>query len=175
MKTVLLLVVICLLIPLPAAARESTFQDPLLDRMTGGWILQGTIAGAETTHDIGIEWVLGHQYLRIREVSREKTGEGAPVYEAIVFIGWDEPTGRYACLWLDCTGGGGLSPGAIGYAEPAGDELAFIFDAGGGSLWHTTFEYDRDGDYWRWMMDSETGGERQAFARVTLKRNRSSE
>ena len=49
----------------------------------------GTIARKDTTHDIVSEWVLGHQYLRIHERSREKDGKGQPQYEAIVFIGWD--------------------------------------------------------------------------------------
>jgi hypothetical protein len=151
-------------------AQEQGFQDELLGHLAGTWILRGTIAGEETTHDIVAEWVLGHYYMRLREVSREKTEEGAPLYEAIVFIGWDQPSSRYVCLWLDSTGGGGLAGEALGYAEPGGDELAFLFKMGEDKLWHTTFFYDRDGDTWKWLMYSESEGMQNPFARVTLTR-----
>ena len=34
------------------SAQQPTRKDPLLDRLVGSWILQGTIAGHQTTHDI---------------------------------------------------------------------------------------------------------------------------
>ncbi len=163
-------VILWLLLSLPAVAEGQGFQDALLDQLAGNWVLTGTIAGAETTHDIAAEWVLGHQYLRFHEVAREKDSEGAPAYEAIVFIGWDQPANRYACLWLDVTGGGGLSAEAIGHAEPGGDELAFVFDTGDNSVIHTTFAYNRETDTWQWLIDIDKGGERSTFARVTLTR-----
>jgi hypothetical protein len=140
--------------------------------MIGAWVLQGRIGGQETTHDVVAEWVTGHQYLSFHEISREKDSRGEPLYEAIVFIGWDQPSGQYACLWLDSTGGGGLTGRAIGYARRAGDELAFLFKAGDGSLFHTTFIYDRGSDTWKWQMDGEEGGKSQPFARVTLAKKR---
>jgi len=114
--------------------------------------------------------VLDHQYLRFHEVAREEETDGTPLYEAIVFIGWDQPTNQYACLWLDSTGGGGLSAPAIGHAKPSGDTLPFIFDTGEGGFFHTTFAYIRDTDTWNWEMDMENGGKRTPFARVTLTR-----
>ena len=155
-----------------ALGQTSTFQDSLLDRMIGAWILQGTIGGQETTHDVVAEWVVGHQYLSFHEISRDQDSRGMPLYEAIVFIGWDQPSGQYACLWLDSTGGGGLKGQAIGYAKRAGDEICFLFKPGDGSLFHTTFVYDRGTDTWKWLMDGEAGGKRQPFARVTLTRKR---
>jgi hypothetical protein len=112
--------------------------------------------------------VLGHQYVRLHEVSREKDAQGQAAYEAIVFIGWDQPSGGYACLWLDSTGGGGLSAQAIGHAKRSGDEIAFLFKSGDGSLFHTTFAYSKGTDTWQWLMDGEEGGKLQPFARVTL-------
>ncbi|MBU1699189.1 MAG: hypothetical protein KJ970_15195 [Candidatus Eisenbacteria bacterium] len=170
MRTILYLVVLCLLMSLPATAQQPDLQDALLDHLTGVWVLQGVIAGGQTTHDIVAEWVLGHQYLRIHEVSREKSSDGAPVYEAIVFIGWDQPSSQYACLWLDSTGGGGLSAGAIGHAERSGGEMAFVFKGSDGSTFHTTFAYGKDSDTWQWLMDAKENGKRQPFARVTLTR-----
>ena len=89
--------------PTPPAA------DALLDRLAGHWILEGTIAGRPTTHDVDAQWVLAHQYLRVHEVSREKSGTGQPRYEAIVFIAVDRSSGAYTCLWLDSTTGDGLA------------------------------------------------------------------
>jgi hypothetical protein len=168
MKTVLLFVALMMLAALPTMANQPGFQDALLDKLAGNWVLSGTIGGAESTHDIVAEWVLGHQYLRFHEVAREKDDKGAPAYEAIVFIGWDQPTKRYACLWLDVTGGGGLSAKGIGHAKPDGDTLAFVFDTGDDGVIHTTFAYSRDTDTWQWLIDMENGGKRTPFARVAL-------
>lgn len=158
------------LLSLPALAKPQTFRDPLLDHMVGTWVLKGTIAGKQTTHDVKCGWVLGHQYVRFREVSREKNAAGQAEYEAIVFIGWDTALGQYACLWLDNSGGGGLTGQAIGHARRGGDEIAFLFRGQDGSLFHTTFAYNKSGDAWEWRMDGEKGGKRQPFARVKLTR-----
>ena len=168
MSTALKIFVLIMLLSFPASAQEMAFQDSLLDHLVGKWVLQGTIAGKETTHDILAEWVLGHEYVRLHEVSREKDANGQPAYEAIVFIGWDKPSGEYACLWLDSTGGGGLFAQAIGHAKRGGDEIAFLFKGQDGSIFHTTFAYSKGADTWKWLMDGEKGGKLQPFARVTL-------
>lgn len=152
-----------------ANADDPPFEDELLDRLVGDWVMRGTIAGGEVTHDLKARWVLGHQYLRFDEISRETSESGAPAYESTVFIGWDKPSGRYVCLWLDVTGGGGLANDVFGYAEPARDKLAFVWGEGN-ETWHTTFYYDRDADTWRWTMDGQTDGVLRPFARVTLTR-----
>jgi hypothetical protein len=153
-----------------ASAQQITFQDSLLGNMTGKWILKGTIGEQNTTHDINVDWVLGHQYLQINEVSREKNVDGSPQYEAIVYIGWDQPLGQYDCLWLDVTGGSGLSAPAIGHAERNHDEIAFLFKGNDGSNFHTTFAYNKESDSWQWLMDNEENGKLQPFARVLLTR-----
>jgi len=170
MIKILMAVVSLTLVALPAAAQQSTFQDPLLDHLIGTWVLRGTIGGNETTHDIIADWVLGHEYVRLHEVSREKNAEGQPAYEAIVFIGWDQPSAGYACLWLDSTGGGGLTGQAIGHAKRESDKITFLFKGAVGSLFHTTFVYDKATDTWQWKMDGEEGGKLTPFARVKLTR-----
>jgi hypothetical protein len=169
-NTILRIFAFIALISFSASAQQSTFQDPLLDHFVGKWVLQGTIGGAATTHDIEAAWVLGHEYVRFTEVSREKDPKSQAAYEAIVFIGWDQPSSQYACLWLDTTGGGGLTGQAIGHAKRDSDKIAFLFKGADGSLFHTTFAYDKNTDTWQWMMDSEEGGKLQPFARVKLKR-----
>ena len=146
------------------------FQDSLLDHLRGTWVLQGMMAGGDVVHDLVAEWVTGHQYLRFVELSREQEDDGTRAYEAIVFIGWDAEHERYACLWLDSTGGSGLVNGIIGYAASAGDRLAFLFDTGDGSRFHTTFAYDRERDVWELRMDSERDGGFRPFARATMTR-----
>jgi hypothetical protein len=171
MKTIVGILAICLLVPILVPAQQpATFQDPLLDHFVGKWVLTGTISGAATTHDVTAAWVLGHQYVRFHEISREKDAKGQPAYEAIVFIGWDQPTGQYSCLWLDNTGGGGLVGQAIAHAKRESDKIAFLFKSADGSLFHTTFAYDKKADSWKWMMDNEEKGKLTPFARVKLAR-----
>ena len=151
------------------AVAQDGFQDELLGHLAGDWIMTGTIAGDEITHDLSAEWVLGHFYLVFHEVSRERTETGELAYEAIVTIGWDEPSGQYVCQWLDSTGGSGLK-GPLGYAKRNGDDLPFVFDDGTGGVILNTFSYHRDSDTWDWAIDITSGEERREFARVTLKR-----
>ena len=142
-------------------------KDALLDHMAGHWVLQGTIAGSPTTHDIDADWVLQDEYIRIHEVSREKDAQGKPQYEAIVFVGYDQKTSRYACFWFDNTGI--ASPGSGAVAQREGDTLPFIFKSSQGDF-HTTFFYVAKNDTWEWRMDGEEKGKLQPFARVTLSR-----
>jgi hypothetical protein len=169
MKSILGILALIAIAALSASGQQPPRQDPLLDHMTGNWILQGTIAGHETTHDIESEWVLRHEYIRIRETSREKNAQGQPAYEAIVFIGWDTVSSQYTCLWLDTTGGNGLSGDAIGHGKRSGDEIAFFFESKDGNF-HTTFVYSKSSDTWQWIMDNEIAGKLSPFARLKLTR-----
>ena len=84
---------------------------------------------------------------------------------------WDEPSGRYVCLWLDLTGGGGLTGEGLGYAERGGDDIPFVFkDPTNGDMIYNTFSYSRDTDIWKWLIDLEDEEGRRVFARVSLKR-----
>jgi hypothetical protein len=150
-----------------AFGQQPPVHDQLLDRLTGNWLLQGTIAGKETTHDISAEWVLGHQFVRIHEVSREKNTHGQPAYEAMVFVGWDQPTGEYVCAWLDTYGG--MTPATFGRAKRDGDEIHFLFKDKD-SVFHTRFIFHPEARNWEWRMDSEEKEGMKPFARVTLTR-----
>jgi hypothetical protein len=170
MKTNLAILALLFITSFSASAQEPTRKDPLLDRLTGSWILQGTIAGRQTTHDIESEWVLRHEYLRLHEVSREKNVQGEPAYEAIVFIGWDESSNEYRCLWLDSTSGGGLSA-PIAQGKRGNDAITFLFsDKDKRTGVRTTFVYSKSTDTWNWLIDNEDGGKSSPFARVKLTR-----
>ena len=167
----LLILAFLIMASFSVSGQQPTQRDQLLDHLAGSWILQGTIAGRETTHDIESEWVLGHEYLRLHETSRDKNAQGQPAYEAIVFIEWSESSGEYKCLWLDSTGGGGLSA-PIAQGKRGNDEIAFFFsdkdDKNSGV--RTTFAYSKGADTWNWRIDNESGGKLTSFARVKLTR-----
>ena len=94
------LVALLLASRLPA---QSLPPDSVFDRLAGRWVLRGTIARQQTTHDVTFQWLLGREYLQMHEVSREKDPTGGPAYEAVVLFARDPKTGEYACLWLDNT------------------------------------------------------------------------
>ncbi len=165
-----LLSALAVLLSLSASAQY--LDDSLLERLAGKWVLKGTIAGKETIHDVTAQWVLAHQYLCIQEVSREQDLGGGPAYEATVFIGRDDTTGGFACLWLDNTGGTGLASRAIAHGRRTGDRIAFLFKGKDGSRFHTTFVYIGQSDSWQWLMDGEEHGQLQPFARLALSKAR---
>ena len=152
----------------PVAAQQATFQDALLDKMAGDWVLSGAIAGDQTTHDISAHWVLKHQYLSFHEIARELGKDGRPIYEATVHIGWDGPGKQYVCVWLDDFGG--ASTQTIGHAVRDGDSLPFVFVSPDGSRFHTTFTYLPQKDQWTMTMDAEMQGKFSPFARTTWTR-----
>src|SRR5512144_1943980 len=101
-----------------AWAQTSAPPGELLERMAGTWVLQGTIAGKTTTHDVVASRVLNGQYVQLHEVSRERDAQGRPAYEALVYLTWEPSRGEYSCLWLDSTSNAGLSNGVVCRAKP---------------------------------------------------------
>ena len=152
---------------LPAHALPA---DSLFDRLIGRWVLHGTIAHQQTTHDVTFQWLLGREYVQMHEVSRERAANGSPAYEAIVLFGRDPRTGEYACLWLDNTASSAFDPAGTGRGSVAGDSIPFLFHYSATDRFHTTFVYDRASDSWQWHMDNDSAGVRRPFARVTLTR-----
>ena len=169
MKTATRITLFLVLVSFPTLAQQPTLKDPLLDHMTGHWILSGQVAEKETVHDIEAEWVLAHQYVRIHETSREKNAAGHSEYEAEVYVGWNESASEYVCIWIDVWGG--ATPQSIGRAKPSGDEIRFLFrDKNDGVVFHTTFSYDKETGTWQWLMDNDENGKIQPFARMKLVR-----
>jgi hypothetical protein len=142
-------------------------KDPFLDRLSGSWVLTGTIANQQTTHDVKAEWIVQNTYLRLSEVSREKDKAGSPQYEAEVILGYDPAKKHYVCFWFDNTGVAGPKSGGV--AKRQGDTLPFVFKSPD-SDFRNTFAYDAKADTWSWSMDLQEGGRKLPFARVTLAR-----
>jgi hypothetical protein len=143
-----------------------------LDRLSGSWILRGTLAGKVTTHDVRGTWILDGLYLELHERSRETDSKGKPLYEAVVLLSIDEAAGEYQCLWLDSTGGGGLTPAAFGRAKRAGDSIPFLFRASDGTIsFSNVFSYDAASEGWTWQLDNvRKDGTYVPFGRVRLSR-----
>ncbi len=167
-KSSVLLAALFAFLPSGASAQLAT-QGTVLGNLAGDWVMTGTIAGDAVVHDVDADWVLAGHYLRFHDFSREREESGDRAYEATVFIGWDAETERFVCLWLDVTGGEGLSNGVLGYAAPVGDTIPWIFDAGEYEI-HNTFVYHRGADSWEWTIVNARGDERTEFAHVTLER-----
>jgi len=164
----LCLAVVTLVFAGPTAAEQPILQDALLDKLQGAWVITGTVAGEATTDDLDVEWVNQHQYLRLHEVSRDRRPNGRPRYEATVYIGWNQPTGKYGIVWLDDFGG--LSTQSIGLASKTGDQLPFVFTNPDGSFTRTTMTYHPAAKGWTWTIDEDRAGTLSRFAALTLTR-----
>jgi hypothetical protein len=154
-------------VALLATAQQPPVNSPLLDHLSGKWVLQGTVGKQSVTHDFDAEWVLQHHYLRFNEVSRDKNDKGEPSYDATVFIGWNEKNKQYACVWLDVYGG--LTTESIGVAASKENELTFVFtDEHGETSFTNTFIYDPKTNTWENRLDNVVKGEAKPFARFKL-------
>lgn len=152
-----------------AVAQQAPLKSPLLDHMTGHWVLRGEIAGKPTVHDVDGEWVIQHHYVRLHEVSREKNAQGQPSYEALIFVGFTEASKTYSCVWLDVYGGTAIE--SIGVAEPRENQLNFVFRNDKGEVsFRNDFVYDPAAGAWEWRMDNVSNGVAKPFGRVKLTR-----
>lgn len=171
MKRLLLLLALCAATTRAASPAPKAGDDPWLSRLVGHWVLEGRIAGKDTTHDVDAEWVLNHLYVRLHEVSREKDSRGRLAYEAIVYVTWFPAADEYTVMWLDNTGSGGFAAEGTGHAKPEGRSLPFAFkDAKGRVTFRNTFAYDATSDTWAWLMDNVDEGVARPFGRVKLSR-----
>ena len=174
MKTSLLLFLLA-----STVARHAVSQSTngLMDHLIGRWVLSGTLAGKQTTHDVSAEWVLNRDYVQVHEISREKTTSGAPAYEAMVFISFNSASNEYSILWLDSTASSSFAPEDAGHAKLSKDPataIPFLFkDSAGHITFENTFVYDEKSDSWEWIMANVKDGEKKPFGRVRLVRARS--
>ncbi len=150
---------------------EKATPEFLMEKMTGKWMLRGTINKEKVTHDVFVDRILNRQYVRIHEVSREKDASGKPAYEAWLHIAWDKANGEFVVMWLDNTGITNFSPDGVGHGKPEGDRIPFIWKLADGSGIHNTFAYERTSNTWSWNIDNlDKSGKASPFGRVTLKR-----
>jgi hypothetical protein len=163
-----------LIVPVALAqSQASRAPEVLLHKMTGHWVMTGTISKKPVTHDVDVDWVLKREYIRIHEVSRGKDRSGGIGYEAWIYIVWDAKKSEYAVMWLDNTAATNFAAEGVGHAKPDGDRIPFIFKEADGSGIHTSFAYDRAKDTWSWMIDNlDKSGKLSSFAKLTLTRRK---
>src|SRR3954469_17303652 len=127
-RTIMAIVIAAVVAPAARAQRAGAAEgaDALLDKMTGRWVLTGTIAKRQTTHDVDVDWILNREYIRIHEVSREKNAAGGLEYEAWIHIVWDAKKLEYAVLWLDNTAVFTFAADGIGHAKRDGDRIPML-------------------------------------------------
>lgn len=157
---------------MPLAAQDAGLRASPLRHLEGEWVMTGTIAGAPTTHDVTVRWVLQRQYLEWHEVARERDSTGAPAYEAIVTFGRDPAVaGGLVAMWLDVTGDGGLVTDGFGHGMAKGDSVPFVWHLADGSGIANTFTYDAANDRWHMVIDNlDAKGQRRPFASTRLVR-----
>src|SRR5262245_65455104 len=117
-RALLSVALVVIVAPIARAAQGGGVSGPsaaLLDKMAGHWVLTGTIAKKQTTHDVDVDWILKREYIRIHEVSREKDAAGGPAYEAWIYLVWDAAKSEYAILWLDNHESFNFGAGGLGH------------------------------------------------------------
>jgi len=147
----------------PVDGITQIFRDELLDRMTGTWILTGSLQGRPANHSVEVRWILNHQFLEIRE--KDKTAAG---YEALALLGRDNMSERYVVHWNDVFGG--RFSETLGYGARSGDEITLVFEYPDGPF-RTTMRWLADKKQWEWVMRTKNDkGQWEDFGRMTLTR-----
>lgn len=133
----------------PLDGPNKLFHDELLDNLQGQWTLKGTIAGHLGDADLDAIWVLNHQFLRVHEKGTATIPE-RPLYEAEVYIGYDNASERYVAHWIDIYGG--RFSETLGYGTRSGNNIKFIFEYPDGPL-HNTFTWNSASRSWRFLLE----------------------
>jgi Protein of unknown function (DUF1579) len=150
----------------PPDGPQHTFQDDLLDKMTGQWKLTGTIRGHSAEHVVDAQWTLNHQFLQVHEKDTAAPKGPGPSYETNVMIGYDNASERYIAHWLDVYGG--RFSETLGYGTRSGDQIEFVFEYPDGPF-RTTFRWMADEKQWQWKMRTKnSAGQWVDFANLTL-------
>jgi hypothetical protein len=144
------------------------WSDPLADHLAGTWKMEGKIGSQDAHHVAQIEWVLGHQFLRIIE----KTAANAPAserkYEATWYLGYDSTSERYVMHLFDLFGG--RFSETLGYGVRDGNAIKFVFEYPDGPF-HTTLRWSSEKDSWDWLMQQKNkDGNWKNFGDLTLTR-----
>jgi hypothetical protein len=153
--------------------KQSVKASPefLMEKMTGKWVMRGTIDNEKVIHDVSVDRILNRQYVRIHEGSRQKDSAGKPAYEAWIHIAWDKANEEFVVMWLDNTGVTNFSADGVGHGKPKDDKIPFVWKLADGSGIHNTFAYERKSNTWSWKIDNvDKSGKSSPFASEILKR-----
>ena len=135
----------------PLDGPNRIFHDDLLDNLQGQWALKGTIAGHPGDAELEASWVLNHQFLRLSEKGKTLV-PGPPLYEADVYIGYDNTSERYVVHFIDVYGG--RFSETLGYGTRSGNSIRFVFEYPDGPF-HNTFTWDPASKGWRFLLEQK--------------------
>jgi hypothetical protein len=153
--------------PEPLDGPKAIFHDALLDNLQGRWKVTGTIMRKPRELELTAEWVLNHQFLQVRQRDT-KTLEGKPVYEVLIFIGYDNASDRYVLHWIDIYGG--RFSETLGYGHREGNSIKFNFEYPDGPF-HNTFTWNPEGKSWSFLLEQkDAAGKWKNFADQTATR-----
>jgi hypothetical protein len=154
-KTLLLLMFVAATVfpqkPEPLDGPNRPLHDELLDNLQGQWKLTGTIVGHPGNAEMDAGWVLNHQFLKIHEKGSSVI-PGRPLYEAEVYIGYDNASERYVIHWIDIYGG--RFSETLGYGTRSGNTIKFIFEYPDGPF-HNTFTWNPETKSWRLLLEQK--------------------
>ena len=137
--------------PEPLDGPNRPFNDDLLDNLQGQWKLKGNIAGHPAEAELEAAWVLNHQFLKVHEKATTPI-PGRPLYEADVYIGYDNASERYVAHWIDIYGG--RFSETIGFGARSGNNIKFVFEYPDGPF-HNTFSWNAGSKSWRLLLEQK--------------------
>ena len=140
----------------PLKGPDAVFHDDLLDHLVGKWNITGMVHGEPSTQHLDAEWVLNHQFLRVRQKSVEHVGHTNVRYEGVYFIGYDNAGKRYVTHLLNVFGGHDSE--VLGYGQRSGNEIKFVFADTEGSI-STRFIWQPDSKTWHILNAAENAGD----------------
>jgi hypothetical protein len=144
---------------------QRIFHDELLEHMAGDWRLSGSAMGETSEHQVHVDWVLNHQFLRIHEKAVAPSKAGL-LYEAMVMVGYDNTSERYVAHWIDVFGGRWSE--TLGYGRRDGNTIEFLFEYPDGPF-RTAFRWEPESKSWHWRMrQKDKSGTWRDFANLTL-------
>jgi hypothetical protein len=153
--------------PEPQDGPNRPFHDDLLDNLQGQWTLKGMIVGHPGDAELDAAWVLNHQFLKVHEKGAAVI-PGRPLYEADVYIGYDNASERYVAHWIDIYGG--RFSETLGYGARSGNSIKFVFEYPDGPF-HNTFTWNPDSKSWRFLLEQKNAeGKWSVFADRTAVR-----
>ncbi len=119
-------------------------------------------------HTVTAQWVLGHQFLEIREQTAADAPATESRYDALWFLGYDDISDRYVLHLMDVFGG--RFSETLGYGTRDGDDLKFVFEYPDGPF-HNRWRWMPQSRTWQWHLEQkDKSGKWTTFADFTLQR-----
>ena len=144
--------------------KDKIFKDELVDNLAGEWKLTRKIRGQSLENTVKAEWVLNRQFLLVHMKDVATPAQ----YEAMVYIGYDNASGRYVAHWIDVFGG--RFSETLGYGRREVNSINFVFEYPDGPF-HNTFTWNPENKTWLFLMErKDKSGKWVMFAEDSLVR-----